>query len=103
MITTQAAISFVCSYLCCSLFWLLSGFKKRTKQQNLLLVAVYLYFLAAIGIVFGLRWLLFEYFVLPSFFESPFLFLSGVVITYPFYREFESRFTDSEDSNDDTD
>ena len=101
MITTQAAITFVCSYLCCGIFWLLSGFKKRTKQQNLLLAGVYLYFLGAGGVVLGLRWLLFEFLVLPSFFESPFLFVSGMVITFPFYREFESRFDDNEDSNDD--
>ena len=101
MITAQVATSFICSYLCCTLFWFLTGFKQRTKRQNLLLAAVYVYFLGAIGVVFGLRWLLFEYFVLPSFFESPFLFLSGMVITLPCGRKFESRFEESEDSTDD--
>ena len=101
MITAQAATSFICSFICCTLFLFLADFKKRTKKQNLLFVSVCTYFLGAIGVLFVLRWFLFEYLVLPSFLESPFLFLSGVVITFPFYHALENRVEESEDSTDD--
>ena len=101
MITAQAAVSFICSYICCTLFWFLAGFENRTKRENLLFISVCIYFLGSIGVMFLLRWFLFDYLFLPSFLESPFLFLSSLAITYPVYNVLENNVIESEDSDND--
>ena len=98
MVTVHAILPFVCSYLFSTLFWFLTGFKKRTKKQNLLLASVYIYFFVAIGAAFLLRWFLFECLVLPSFLESPIVFLFGVAVVYPFYRILKKDCADSSDN-----